>query len=183
MVTPTTENVSRSKELLPDHQSGDLVRQGHRAQRQSHRGPGREITIESKIAADDEIEARGRPIFPFTEHSGKSLARQPPTAFVEDHEGPSRFERPFERPRFLSKDPTGIVAATARDRFQDSVLGWPTLLNPSAIRLNLFVECACAAATKPENADPHRLAGAAGSSIPRAASSIRGASPQRLSRP
>ena len=139
--------------------------------------------IEPEVAADDKIKTGGRPVFEVTEQPSKGLARQSPTVLCEDHEAPPRVKRLLQHPRFLAENPPGITAATARYRFQDPIFGRPTLLNPLAIGLDLLVERAHAMTAEPEKAGFHFSAGADGSSIPRAASSSRGASPQRLSRP
>ncbi len=102
MVTATAKNVSRSEELLPKHQSSDLVRQSHGAQGQLRGCPGGKLTVDPEITADDEIKTRLRPVLTVAQESGEPLTRQSLTGFIENDQRPSRFERTVKHPRFLT---------------------------------------------------------------------------------
>jgi hypothetical protein len=102
MVTATAKNVSRSEELLPKHQSSDLVRQSHGAQGQLRRCPSGKLTVDPEITADDEIKTRLRPVLTVAQESSEPLTRQSLTGFIENDQRPSRFERTVKDPRFLT---------------------------------------------------------------------------------
>jgi len=149
MVTATTENVRRSEELLPKHQSGDLVRQRHGAHGQFCRCPRRKLTVDPEITADDEIKTRFRPVLTVAEESSEPLTRQSLTGLIEYDQCPSRFEPTVEHPRFLTQNLARVVGAAAGHRFQDSIFRRPTLLDPPTIDLHLFIETTGATTAEP----------------------------------
>ena len=153
MVFTTAEDVRGPKKLLPKDQASQLMWQSHWAQRQFHSSSGRKITVESEIAADDEVEARRGPVLVLTHESSETVAGQAAAALVESHHGPSGIEGSFERSCLLTKDPSGIVASTPGNRPQHPILGRPTTVGPSTIGLHLFVERRGRTPAEPEN--PH----------------------------
>jgi hypothetical protein len=182
MVSTTTEDVGGPEELLPQHEPGQGVGERHRAQTQGPVGVGDDASVEPEIAADDEIETRCRAVFEIGQPVGELLAGARPPALVERHRRPAGFEDPGKGAGFFAQRATRVVSAAPRHGSDHPILRRPPLGDPTSIGLHLIVAGGGAATPDPDDPDLHRSAvGGTGWSIPRAASSILGASPQRAS--
>ena len=184
VVRPAAENVRRSKELLPKHQPGDLVRQGHRAQGQFHRCPRREFTVDPEIASDDEIETRRRSFLVVIQETSKVLTRHSLTGFVENDQRPPGSS---ERSSTLASSRRALRGSSERP--PETGLSTRSSAGQRCWTRRRYVSTCSSKPPTPRRPNhttrvfTYRRAESAGSSIPRAASSSLGASPQRLSSP
>ena len=62
VVSTTTQYLRRTIELLPQHQPHELVRECHRAQRESFIGTLHQLSVEPEVAADGEQNPDCRPL-------------------------------------------------------------------------------------------------------------------------